>query len=181
MNINDKFPENALFTQLMEICKPTVDKIKARTTQSRTPSLFPRYSQAAACNQQDEIYFDQLETINHYVGTWARKAVKSIKTEKDVKLSEFLGDYLEISEQAPINSREMLAMRIALLETLQLYNAKALTFPIACKILIAGLHGIKNLLDDEWEEPFDCLTSLIMFVGGFTSHPYTQTLINFIE
>ena len=181
MNINDKFPEDALFTQLMELCKPTVDKIEARKTQSRTPSFFPQYSQAAACNQQDEIYFDQLETIAYYISTWVHRAMKNIKTGKDIKLSEFLGEYIEISEQAPVDSREMLAMRIALLETLQLYNAKALTFPIACKILIAGLHGLVNLLNDEWEEPFDCLNPLIMMTGGFTSHKYKQTLLNIIE
>ena len=101
--------------------------------------MFLSHSDAAQCNLQENIEFDQDMVIENAIIRWAHLALAHIHTGTNIRMSEFLGAYIEITEEVPINDNEVPTLRTALLETLHLYNENTLSFPIACKILIAGL------------------------------------------
>ena len=178
------FQEDKLFEQLIKICKPSVEKIQKQRLQTCKPNIFPQYSEAAACNCQEEIDFNQDAVIEKAISRWAHLAIKHIKTSTDIKISEFLGYYVEITEEIQMDHRELSPLRLSLLEVLQLYNAKALSFPVACKILIAGL---QKTVDDialrsfyGKSEDLRSLDELLHAISSITVM-YSKALINFIE
>lgn len=132
--------EERLYEQLIRLCQPTVERIENNRKITCKPKMFVAHSDAAQCNLQENIDFDQDIVIETAIIRWAHLALTHIHTGTEIRLSEFLGAYIEITEEVPINNNEIFTLKTALLETLHLYNENALTFPVACKILIAGLH-----------------------------------------
>ena len=171
-------------TQLLQMCKPTCEKIEKHRAETCKPNIFPQYSEAAACNRQEELDFDQDIVVQHAINRWAHLAIEHIQAGKDIKLSDFLGLYVEITEEVPNDNRELPPMRMALLETVQLYNAKSLTFPIACKILSAGLQvTVENISNRSFYGRSEELRSLdkLLYATSSITVLYTKALINFIE
>ena len=132
--------DERLYEQLVRLCQPTINKIEEKRKLTCKPKMFVQHSDAAQCNLQENIDFDQDAVIENMIIRWAHLALTHIHTGTNISLSEYLGAYIEITEEVPVNDNEISTLRTALLETLQLYNESTLTFPVACKILIAGLH-----------------------------------------
>ena len=132
--------EERLYEQLIRLCQPTVAKIEENRKRTCKPKMFIDHSDAAQCNLQEDINFDQDIIIENTIKRWAHLALTHIHTGTNISLSEFLGTYIEITEEVPIHDKEVTSLKTALLETLHLHNETTLTFPVACKILIAGLH-----------------------------------------
>ena len=131
--------EEALYEQLVRLCQPTVQKIENKRRVTCKPKMFLCHSDAAACNLQENIDFDQDLVIETTIIQWIQLSLAHVHTGTDIRLDEFLGAFIEITEEVPIHDKEVPVLKMALLETMQLFNADALTFPIACKILTAGL------------------------------------------
>ena len=179
-----RFKEEKLMAQLLTMCKPTCEKIEQHRAETCKPNILPQYSEAAACNRQEDRDFDQDIIIEQAVYQWAHLALKHLQSGEDIKISEFLGLYVEITEEVQNDNRELPLMRLSLLETVQLYNAQALTFPIACKILIAGLQiTVDNISTRNFYGKSENLRSLDKLLHAISSGavPYKNALINFID
>ena len=174
--------ENSLFGQLVQICKPTIDKIEEKRKNMIKPKMFVAHSDAAACNLQENIDFDQETVIDNTIKRWAHLALAHIHTHTDIRLSEFLGAYIDITEEVLIQQNELNTLRTALLETLEVYNKNALSLPIACKILIAGLQ--ETLITQETINPGRTetrkLLSKLLLATSNASVPYAKALVKFI-
>ena len=131
--------EERLYEQLVQLCQSTVQKIEENRQRTCRPKMFLSHSDAAQCNLQENIDFDQDMIIENAIKRWAHLALTHIHTGTDIHLQEFLGMYIEITEEVPVHDKEVTVLRTALLEVLHLYNENTLTFPVACKLLIAGL------------------------------------------
>lgn len=127
---------------LKEECYLTYQMIENRKKHCTVPKLFNNYSDAAACNNQHDVLFDQTKAIRQRIKSWVDYINVQLKLNQAITLHELLGAYLEIHEELIIYSAEYHTTRCALLETLHLYYQNVLTVPIATKLLIAGLQPI---------------------------------------
>ena len=127
---------------LQEECQLTYQMIATKKKQCTVPKLFNNYSDAAECNNQNDVLFDQTKVIRQRIKSWTDYLILQLKLNQAVTLHELLGKYIEIHEELLIYSAEYHTTRFALLETLHLYYQNVLTVPIATKVLIAGLQPI---------------------------------------
>ena len=128
-----------LYEQLLRLCQPTVQKIEEKRLKTCRPTPFIDHSTAAQCNLQESLDFDQDMVIERTIIGWAHLALTHVHNGVDIRIQEFLGAYIDITEEVPVHNKEIHVLKAALMETLHLYNENVLTFPIACKIMIAGL------------------------------------------
>ena len=133
---------SVIYELLQEECYYTYQQIDARKKQCTVPKLFHNFSDAAACNNQHDVMFDQTKVIKQKITAWVEYIQMQLKLTQAVTLHDLLGKYLEIHEELPMYSTEYHTTRFALLETLHLFYQNVLTVPIATKILIAGLQTI---------------------------------------
>ena len=127
---------------LKEECVATIQCIEKRKQHCTQPKLFPNFSDAAACNNQTDIMFDQSKVIKQRITEWANYVYHQLKSGHTITLHKLLGLYMEIHEELAMYSTEYHTTRYALLETLHLFYQNVLTAPIATKLLITGLQTI---------------------------------------
>ena len=131
-----------IYELLKDECHQTFQAIEARKLQCTSPKLFSNYSDAAMCNNQQDLMFDQSKIIKHKIQLWVDYINTQLKINQAITLQNILGKYIEIHEELPLYSAEYHTTRYALLETLHLFYQNVLTVPIATKLLIAGLQTI---------------------------------------
>ena len=131
-----------IYELLKDECYQTFQLIEAKKLQCTAPKLFANYSDAAMCNNQQDLMFDQTKIIKHKVQIWVDYISTQLKLNQAITLQGILGKYIEIHEELQLYSAEYHTTRYALLETLHLFYQNVLTVPIATKLLIAGLQTI---------------------------------------
>ena len=165
---------NVIHDLLKEECHLTYQMIDAKKKQCTVPKLFTNYSDAAACNNQHDVMFDQTNAIRQKIKSWADYINLHLKLNQAITLHELLGKYLEIHEELLIYSAEYHTTRFALLETLHLYYQNVLTVPIATKLLIAGLQPITLSQPDT----ATILTKALAITSGMTlSYSAVQSFV----
>ena len=131
-----------IYELLQDECHQTYQYIAAKKKQCTTPKLFANYSDAAECNNQHDLMFDQTKIILQRINHWVDYIQIQLKLGHPVTLHDLLGKYIEIHEELQLYSAEYHTTRYALLETLHLFYQNVLTVPIATKLLIAGLQTL---------------------------------------
>ena len=163
--------------KLFEYCRQTLDSITERELQTKRPKQFIDHTDAAACNRQYDLEFDQEQVIKMAILTWGRKILQHLATDSPIKLQDLLGLYLNIHVEVPFNTNEMSPMKYAMLEVTDLFDKGNLTLPIATKILTAGLQNVIYM--QEWQTDRDLqllFTSLINAISGI-SLTYSKALV----
>ena len=120
--------------KLFEYCRQTLDSITERELQTKRPKQFIDHTDAAACNRQYDLEFDQEQVIKMAILTWGRKILQHLATDSPIKLQDLLGLYLNIHVEVPFTTNEMSPMKYAMLEVTDLFDKGNLTLPIATKI-----------------------------------------------
>ena len=131
-----------IYELLKEECVVTIQCIEKRKKHCTKPKLFPNYSDAAACNNQTDIMFDQSKIIKLKITEWSNYIYHQLKSGQTITLHKLLGLYMEIHEELAMYSAEYHTTRYALLETLHLFYQNVLTAPIATKLLVTGLQTV---------------------------------------
>ena len=134
-----RMDENRTNEKLFEFCKDTVDSITEREMRTVRPKQFIEYTDAAACNIQERIDFNQDEIIRTRVHQWGRYIMSHLAFREAISIEQLLGKYLNIQVEVPHNTKEMPTMKYAMMEVVALFEDNTLTTPIATRILIAGL------------------------------------------
>ena len=163
--------------KLFEYCRQTLDSITERELQTKRPKQFIDHTDAAACNRQYDLEFDQEQVIKMAILTWGRKILQHLATDSPIKLQDLLGLYLNIHVEVPFNTNEMSPMKYAMLEVTDLFDKGNLTLPIATKILTAGLQNVIYM--QEWQTDRDLqllFTSLTNAISGI-SLTYSKALV----
>lgn len=125
--------------KLMVYCKATIEIIHQRELHTKRPKQFIDYTDAAACNQQYDLAFDQEQIVKSAILKWGRKILQHLAINSPLPIQDLLGLYILIHVEIPFNNNEMPPMKYAMLETVDLFEKDNLTVPIATRILIAGL------------------------------------------
>ena len=131
--------EKAINDKLFEFCQDTVNSITEKELRTVKPKQFIEHTDAAACNLQGRIDFNQDEIIMTKITQWARYILSSLATGQTLTIEQVLGKYLDIHVEVPFNTKEMPVMKHAMMEVVALYEDDTLSTPIATRILIAGL------------------------------------------
>ena len=131
--------EKAANDKLMIYCKDIIEVIHQRELLTKRPKQFIDYTDAAACNRQCELNFDQENAIKEAIMKWGRKILTHLAINSPIHIQDLLGLYILIHVEVPFNNNEMPPMKYAMIETVDLYEKDSLTVPIATRILIAGL------------------------------------------
>ena len=173
----------SLYEQLIRMCRPTIDEIEARRQKTCRPKMFLCHSDAAQCNLQEDIDFDQQQIIEQSIKRWAHLALTHIEYQTPISLGKFLGLYIEISEEVPLHEKEVPTLKTALLETVHLLNNSTLSFPIACKILIAGLQTTLTELENISPGRVEAKTTVLKLLHATSniSVLYTKACVKIIE
>ena len=116
-----------LYEQLIRMCRPTIDSIEERRKRTCRPKMFLCHSDAAQCNLQEDIDFDQQKVIETTINRWAHLALHHLEFQTPISLGTFLGLYIEISEEVPLHEKEVPTIKTALLETVHLLNNNTLS------------------------------------------------------
>ena len=175
--------EERLYEQLIRVCRPTIEKIEQKRLRTCKPKMFIQHSDAAQCNLQENLDFDQEAVIENTIIRWTHLALTHIHTGTAINLGEYLGAYIDITEEVPMNDKEIFSLRTALLETLHLHNEHIITFPIACKILIAGLHETivqQNQINPGKTDIQKAISKLIHATSNITAQ-YSKANVTFYE
>ena len=169
--------ERKVNEKLFEYCKETLENIREKELQTKRPKQFIDHTDAAACNRQYDLDFDQDNIIKMAILKWGRKILQHLALNTPIKLNEMLGLYIEIHVEIPFNTKEMPPMKYAMLEVIDLFEKENLTVPLATRILTAGLQNI--LYQQAWQtdnEIKTLLMSLTNATSGITL-PYPQALV----
>ena len=169
--------ERKVNDKLFEYCKEKLDNINERELQTKRPKQFIDHTDAAACNRQHDLDFDQDAVIKMAILTWGRKVLQHLAIESPIKINTLLGLYINIHVEIPFNTKEMPPMKYAMMEVTDLFDKGNLTLSIAIKILIAGLQNVIN--NQAWETDKDIqllFSSLINATSGITL-PYQKAQV----
>ena len=168
--------EKRINDKLFEFCQETLDSIKERELRTVKPKHFIDHTDAAACNLQGRLDFNQDEIIMTKITEWARYILSSLATGQSLTIEKVLGKYLDIHVEVPFNNKEMPNMKHAMLEVVALFEDETLSTPIATRILIAGLqHTLYQQLVINGPDPNvdNLLLSLTSAISGITL-PYEK-------
>ena len=83
--------EQRINEKLFEYCKETLDMIASRELETKRPKQFIDYTDAAACNRQLDLYFDQDNVVKLAILKWGRKILQHIAINTPLKLKDLLG------------------------------------------------------------------------------------------
>ena len=169
--------EQKVNEKLFEYCKETLDSIKERELLTKKPKQFIDHTDAAACNRQYDLDFDQEKVIKMAILKWGRKVLQHLAINSPVKLKELLGLYIDIHVEIPFNTKEMPPMKYAMLEVTDLFEKGILTLPLATRLLIAGLQNIIYQQAFQNDNEIQLLfVSLSNATSGITL-PYSKALV----
>ena len=145
--------EKKVNEKLFKYCDETLQKIANNELETIKPKQFIDHTDAAACNRQYDMDFDQDNVIKMAILKWGRKVLQHLAINTPINLKDLLGLYLEIHVEIPFNTSEMPPMKYAMLEVTDLFDKGNLTLPIATRLLIAGLQNI--IYQQAWQTDND--------------------------
>ena len=179
----DEASEKAANDKLMQYCTETIENIQRKEIMTKRPKQFIEHTDAAACNQQWDLDFNQDKVIQKAVLKWGRQILKHLAINTPIKIQDLLGLYMEIHVEVPFSNKEMPPMKYAMLEVVHLHEKGYLTLPIATRLLIAGLQhtiyeqSMMEPTDTEIRQLFMALTNAISGI----SLPYSKANIPIVN
>ena len=174
--------EQVINDKLFELCKDTLDSITEREQSTVKPKHFIEHTDAAACNRQQHIDFNQDDIIRQQITIWGRYVLATLATGQSFKIGDLLGKYLNIHVEVPFNTKEMPTMKYAMMEVVALFQDNTITAPIAIRILIAGLqHTLHQQIAINGPDALidDLLLSITNAISGITM-PYNKAQVSLI-